>query len=227
MRPLSPSQRETLEEATTQYQASLTDEAAGYLESRGLGLSVQLSARLGVVDDAPFPGHHRVKGWLSIPYLDHQGLPLALRFRCLSSHDHADPYGKGDGTGRHGKYMSSFGDTPRIYNVGAIHRAAVTGDPIEIAEGEMDALLLESLGFHAVAIPGVQTWQKHTYVAFKGFNVIRVWADGDDAGAVLAERITRSLYNARAVKLTEGDVGETYLKGGAEALFELAGGKPM
>lgn len=225
LRPISPAQREMLEEATSEYENNVSQEVSDYLDARGLDFGVRLNARLGVVTQTPYPGHERFKGWLAIPYLDHRGRPLTIRFRCLKDHDHENPWGKvdenGKPKGRHGKYMSMYQDPARVYNVGAIHRAEESGKPIEIAEGEPDALLLESLGLHAIALPGVQTWLSHAPNMLAGINRIRVWADPDDAGAELTAKILHSMWNARSIRLTEGDVGETWKAGGAEALLGL------
>lgn len=209
LQPLSASQREMLEEATDAYQNSLTASARAYLAGRGLDLGVQLTARLGVVTD-PFPGHEKMRGWLAIPYLDKDGAPLTIRFRCLQDHDHREHF--------HGKYMSVLEDVPRVFNVGALFRA---GDAIEVTEGEFDALLLEALGLHAIAIPGAALWKPHHARLLAGFNQVRVWADPDDAGAQLVAKICQSVRQAKPVRLRVGDVGETYARYGAEGVLDL------
>lgn len=212
MQPLSGSQRELLEEATTAYQDSLSDEAYEYLEARGIDLSAAASARLGEVVD-PAPGHARFRGMLAIPYLDRDDQPLSLRFRCLEQHDHREHF--------HGKYNSVTGDAPRMYNVRAIHRA--TGDAIHVCEGEMDAIVLEMLGLDAVAIPGANAWQPYHKRMLAGFNTVWMWADRDanGAGDNLLGKITSALRTARPVRLPAGDVGETLLEYGPDALLEL------
>jgi len=210
LQPLSPSQREMLEEATATYQSSLSDEVEEYLGGRGLSPWDLRSARLGVVED-PFPGHERFRGWLAIPYLGRDDVPLTLRFRCLSGHDHRE-FG-------HGKYMSQTGDVPRVYNVRALHRP---GDVLEVAEGELDALLLESVGLNAIAIPGAALWKPHHARLLAGFNKVRVWADPDDAGAALSTKITQSVRQAKSIRLRLGDVTDTFKSVGADGLLELA-----
>lgn len=210
LQPLSPSQRELLEEATTSYQASLSGAAEEWLEGRGLGFMDRRSARLGVVTD-PFPGHEKFRGFLAIPYLGRDDQPLTIRFRCLQDHDHREHF--------HGKYMSVAEDIPRAYNVRALHRA---GDELEVTEGELDAILLESLGLNAIAIPGAQLWKPHHPRLLAGFNKVRVWADPDDAGAALTAKITHSVRQAKGVRLRDGDVTETYLAHGAAELLRLA-----
>lgn len=207
--PLSDSQRESLEEATTAYQAGLTRDAAVYLAGRGIDPATAARFRLGVVT-SPHAGHEKFRGFLAIPYLGHDGRVLSLRFRCMEQHEHRDHF--------HGKYMSVAGEPIRIYNVGAVHQAY---DAIAIAEGELDAVILNMVGIPAVGIPGAVNWRPHYRKVFAGFNKVWVFGDPDEAGGELVNKITRSLRQARPVKLTAGDVTDTYVAGGAEALLAL------
>lgn len=210
LRPLSDSQRETLEEATAAYESAVTAGAARFLLDRGISEAVAATFRLGVVGDDPHPGHDRYKGFLAIPYLDQHGRPLSIRFRCLQEHDHRD-FG-------HGKYMSMTDEPSRVYNIAAIHNA---DDTIHVTEGELDALILTMLGFPAIAIPGASGWQRHHRRMLAGFNRIWVWGDPDDAGSDFNNRVVRAMKNAKAVRLRDGDVNETYLAGGVDALHAL------
>lgn len=149
-------------------------------------------------------------GFLAIPYLDAEGRPLTLRFRCLQDHE-CRQFG-------HGKYMSIPEDPPRVYNVGAIHRA---GDEIHVCEGELDALTLNMIGLPAIAIPGAQGWRGHHRRMLAGFSRVWVWGDPDDAGAAFTQKVTRSLPRAKGVRLDGDDVNKTYIKGGAAALLSL------
>jgi len=54
-----------------------------------------------------------------------------------------------------------------------------------------------------------------------GFSRIYVWGDPDDAGAAFMQRVCKALRQAKAVNLRDGDVTETYLAGGADALLAL------
>lgn len=209
MRPLSASQRAMLEEATQAYEGALTAEVAQYLHARGLGREQAVSARLGVVAD-PFPGHGKYRGMLAIPYLDKDGKPLTIRFRCLQEHNHRDFF--------HGKYNTIKDDIPRMYGIDAIHQA---GDTIDITEGELDRAILRKLGLFAVAAPGANMWQGRHRRMLAGFSKVRVWGDPDEAGAEFSSKICRQLRTAQAMRLRVGDVTETYLAGGAEAVLSL------
>ncbi|MBB3099425.1 5S rRNA maturation endonuclease (ribonuclease M5) [Actinoplanes campanulatus] len=211
MRPLSVSQREALEEAVSSYQAQLTADAAGYLLARGISREAAVTHRLGVVGN-PLPGHNRYAGWLVIPYLDSEGQALQLRFRCMQDHDHR--------AGFHGKYATIKNDPVRMFNVGAIFQAE---SEIHVCEGELDAIILNMLGLHAVAIPGAELWRPHHRRMLAGFNRIWVWGDPDDAGADFTNKVTRSLRQAKGVRLSLGDVTDTYLQAGVDDLFALVG----
>lgn len=209
LRPLSDSQREALEEAAGAYQGTLTRDAARYLHGRKISEDAARTFRLGVVLD-PFPGHGKFYGFLSIPYIGHDGRVLTIRFRCLQEHDHRQ-YG-------HGKYMSIPEDPARIYNVRAVTQA---DEEIHVTEGEVDAITLNSVGLPAIAIPGAQGWSRHHKHVLEGFNRVWVWGDPDDAGAQFTQKVTRALPRAKGVRLPGGDVNEIYRNGGRDALLDL------
>lgn len=211
--PLSDSQRESLNEAVTAYEEALTATAARHLQARGVTRETAATFRLGSVREA-LPGHARYLGYLAIPYLDKQGEPVSLRFRCLEDHDHR-AYG-------HGKYMSITDEPARVFNVRAIHEAVLYPDGvIHVTEGEFDAITLNQIGLPAVAIPGASGFQPHHRRMLAGFNRVWVWGDPDDAGADFTNRVCRMMRAAKGVRLVGGDVSEMYVQGGAEALLEL------
>ena len=126
------------------------------------------------------------------------------------------------------KYMSLPNTPNRTYNIKAIHQAArgVGGDSsIHICEGEFDAMILGQIGLHAIAVPGAKSWRPHHTKMLAGFNEIYVWADPDEAGMELAEKITRSLRNAVVVRLTLGDVSETFVQVKQEGMMALLNGE--
>lgn len=209
--PLTDSQMEELEEAVSRYEAQLTVDAARYLRDRGLGREVVSTSRLGVVGDA-FPEHKRFTGMLAIPYLDRDGHPLTIRFRCLEEHDHRAYF--------HGKYNSMADDPPRMFNIRALWEAK---DEIHVTEGEFDALVLNKIGLPAVAIPGAHLFQWRHQKMLAGFSRIYVWGDPDEAGADFAKKLTKRMARAKSVRLQVGDVTDTYLAGGADALLALIG----
>jgi hypothetical protein len=214
LQPVSDSRVAELEAATAAYEEAVTREVADRLKARGIGLAEAVTFRVGVVAD-PFPGHERFRNFLSIPYLGANGMPLSLRFRCMEEHEHRS-FG-------HGKYMSLKEEPARVFNVGAIHRAK---DELHIAEGEFDAMILNKVGFPAIAIPGAQGWAPHHRRMVAGFSRVYVWGDPDEAGAEFVGKVTRAVRNAVGVRMTkaDGDVSELYAKGSAQALHDRKNG---
>lgn len=200
---------QTLEEAVSSYEAAMTVEAAAYLLGRGLTEETVLTARLGVVAD-PIPAHERYKGWLAIPYLI-QGQPVRVRFRCMANHDHKEF--------SHGKYGQPTGETILTYGVDDI---LAPGDTLHVTEGEFDRLILKQCGLPAIAFPGANTFKRHHGRMLAGFNKIYVWGDPDQAGADFITTIVNRLpRSGRGVQLRAGDVTDTYLLGGTEAIYGL------
>lgn len=214
LRPITASQIAMMEEATATYRASRSL-ADGWLAARGIASETADTFRLGVVTD-PFPGHERMRGYLAIPYLgygpDGEEQVLSIRFRCLDSVAHL---GLRCDELSHGKYQGMAGEHTRMFNVRAIKDA---DDEIHLTEGELDAVILSQAGFPAVAIPGATNWKRHHTRMLAGFNRIFVWGDPDEAGAKLVTEVLNRLRNAAPVRLTVGDVGETFLAGGYDAL---------
>jgi hypothetical protein len=209
MRPLSGSQREALEEATTSYEGAVSREVARYLLARGIDRDTAATFRLGSVAD-PFPGHERFRGWLAIPYLDKDGKPLSMRFRCIQDHAHRD-FG-------HGKYMSMSEEPSRVFNIRGIH---IADDTLHIAEGEFDTMILSKVFGAASGFPGAKSWRGHHRRMLAGFSRVHVWGDPDEAGAEFVQKVCRQVRSAKGVRLRDGDVTDTYTAGGADALLAL------
>lgn len=162
------------------------------------------------------PGHGKFTGYLTIPFLNPENKPLQLRFRCLDTSNSGHVCRELG----HGKYMSISGDPVRMFNVRALHEAT---DEIHVCEGELDALILTQLNLHAVAIPGANLYLPRHRRMLAGYSTVWCWGDPDDAGAELNQKIVRSLGKAKAVNLRAGDVTDTYLQGGIDAIFALIG----
>lgn len=197
----------TLDEALTNYEATLDkdERVVDWLRERGLTKVAVNTHRLGVVPENCLPEHRRFIGWLAIPYLGLDGRPVQVRFRCLQNHEHIG----------HGKYMTLDGDPARVYAVDSIKRADFD---IHVTEGELDKIVLDMLGYPAVAIPGASGFQSHHRRMLAGFGRVFVWGDPDEAGANFATRITRMMGQAVSVRLDVGDINETLLLQGEEAI---------
>jgi len=210
---LSVPQRESLENATAYYQASVL-EAKDYLLARGITGEIAMRARLGVVVE-PLLGHESMAGRLAIPYLTEAG-PVDIRFRCLEAHSCKDA--------GHGKYLTLPGHLPRMFNASALATDTTT---VAVCEGELDTLIVHHhLGLPAVGVPGAQVWsgQKHYPRMFRAFTRVLVFADGDDAGRDLGKQIARDLPQAVVLRLPDGaDVTDYYLSHGVDGLADLCG----
>lgn len=204
MPTLTQEQRNLLEAQTTQFQSNLYV-AAEYLEGRGITEDTAVSARLGVVDE-PIWNDPRTLHRLSIPYLTRSGV-VSLRLRCLAGHA-CDEVGCS-------KYLGGAGIPPRIFGVESLVSA---GESICITEGELDCLILRQLGYHAVGVPGAQTWKKHWNRLFEDFSRILVFCDGDSAGLKVEKAwMDRFPQTVEVVRMPEEeDVNTMYLKEGPE-----------
>lgn len=197
----------TLDEALTTYEACLDGDVAAvrWLMDRGITSQAALTHRLGVVGEDCLPEHRAFIGWLAIPYLGTDDRPVQIRFRCLRQHDHIG----------HGKYMTLEGDPARVYHVQSIINADFD---IHVTEGELDALILNHLGYPAVAIPGASGFQSHHRRMLAGFGRVFVWGDPDEAGAKFASKVTRMMGQAVSVRLSDGDINDTFLTHGEDAI---------
>lgn len=158
---------------------------------------------MGYVDD-PIPGHEQYRGMLAIPYL-RPGDCATIRFRCILDHEHVG----------HGKYNTTAGDHPWLYNT-----AALSGDIVGIAEGELDAISASRV-LPTVGVPGVSTWQPHWDRLFDGHKKIVVLADGDEPGHRFASELGQRLNNVVRYEFAAGeDVTDFVLRCGVEKLEE-------
>lgn len=207
---LSSSVRASLEEATATYEQFVI-EARMYLEQRGIDLGVADTYRLGVVG-VPVVGHEMNEGRLSIPYLSKAGV-VYLKFRCMEDHNCSD--------NGHSKYHNVTAPT-RIYNTLAFHKESSL---IAIAEGEIDAIILDAMcDIPAVAIPGVQNWKKFYERCFVDYERVFVFADGDDAGKDFGKHVSSLIDGTTVIHMPQGmDVNSVYLEEGADGLRKRAG----
>ena len=215
LQPVTDSSLAGLEEATARYEAERWA-IADVLAKRQISEGVASTFRLGFVAE-PAPGHERYQGRLAIPYLgiDKDGVERvrSMRFRCLKDH--------GCNASGCAKYLGEAGERIQMFNVRAIKKA---GDSIHVAEGELDAVVLAQCGLSAVGMPGASSWARRHGRMLAGFSKVYVWGDPDGPGQEFSGRVRAAIgARARVVHLREGDVNETFVKGGKAAIEQLIG----
>ena len=207
MPALSKEQRLYLERATLEYAKNL-DDAAEWLEGRGLDLEHARSKGLGVVRD-PLPGHEPAVGRLAIPYLTDAG-PVGIAFRCTESHNCKE-------ISYHSKYWKRKGTEVRMYGV---QSASWADDWIVVTEGELDALVWQQIGVPAIGIPGAEAWKPHWENVLEDFSRVYLAEDGDDAGKDLWIAMSENLTNVIRMRMPDGeDSNSMYLKAGRDYLL--------
>lgn len=205
---LSQSARQSLEEATLRYEASV-DLAGTYLAGRGISREVAGITRLGfVVPGEAMPGHEQYEGRLVIPFITPTGV-IDMRFRSIVDDDSP-------------KYMSRPGSSTHLYNVTAF---GVDSDVIAICEGEIDTITAHYLcGIPAVGLSGAQAWKDWYSRAFHDYRRVLVLADGDQPGRDLGKKIAQQIDVAVVVSMPDGhDVNSFHLAEGAESLRKRVG----
>lgn len=201
---LTKQQRDILESQTKRYETNLYV-AAEYLAGRGITEDTAVSARLGVVDEPIHGDTDSPYNRLSIPFITRSGV-ADIRFRCIRGHD----------CGEVGcpKYLGRPGSNLRIYGVEHLVSADST---IGVAEGELDALILHQLGYHAVGLPGAESWKRHWRRLFEDFQRIVVFGDGDSAGRRFIRKMMDEFpQSVEGMQLDDGeDVNSMFLKEGS------------
>lgn len=202
----SLSQKELLEKACANYQASVSS-AQVYLEGRGITAQAARSARLGVVVN-PEIGHEAYVGRLAIPYITKTGV-VDIRFRALTPDQ--EP-----------KYMGMPGVKTRLYNVLDVEKAK---DWIAVCEGEIDALTLSRcVGIPCVGVAGATSWKPHYTRLLDDFGRVYVYADGDSAGLQFYKDLVKEGLPVTLVQMPEGqDVNSMYVSAGGTYLRERMG----
>lgn len=131
-------------------------------------------------------GHDSLMNCITIPY-HVSGNAVQIRGRKLNG----EP-----------KYQTPSGNKARLFN----SDLALSSDATEVVvcEGEFDAMVLEQIGFHAVGVPGAQSWQENWNGYFREAKRIYVVFDADEAGIRGAEKVTASIGpRSRTVRMPE------------------------
>lgn len=146
-------------------------------ELRGSGLYKE--------NDLIFKTSHR----LIIPYLEN-GKIIYLRGRYFNSNSNTE-------TDRL-KYfglrsdVTNLNSIKRFYNSDIINRLQ-PGSKIFICEGELDCLMLQTIGFNSVAIPGVTSFPETELESLLDFDII-ICFDNDEPGKQATQKLTNLFY---------------------------------
>lgn len=198
---LSESQRRSLELAAQSYEAAV-DQAAEYLQARGIEAATARTYRLGYVAEGEYAGR------LAIPYITADGSVVDIRFRAVNPGDSP-------------KYLSRPGSKSHLFSVSAL---LADGDTIYITEGEIDAITLNQCGLNAVGVPGASNWQEHWKRLFDDYDHVIVVCDGDQAGRDFGKKVAEKIDGATAVHLPDGeDVNSLYVQHGEAVLRAKVG----
>ncbi len=101
-----------------------------------------------------------------------------------------------------GKYLTPSGQKSRLYNSDTLRNA----NEVIAAEGEFDALIAEQLGYHAVGVPGANTWQDGWDGLFADVKRLYLLFDPDEAGRRGADKIHQRMSpRARVVNIVIPD----------------------
>jgi hypothetical protein len=140
---------------------------------------------------------------VAIPYLDEDGVTVAVRYRLCA---HKDP-GQRDG-----RFCWRRGDKAQhLYGIDRLQAAREAGWVL-VVEGESDCWTGWHYGLPVVGVPGKATWKGHMAKALSGLEVY-VW---QEPGAEdFAERIACDLPEIRVIVAPAGlkDVSEAHLAG--------------
>lgn len=228
MRRLDADQLKWLEETSRDYEMTLMEDprVLTYLDGRGVSTASRDRFRLGLVADPP-PEHAKVRGRLAIPTLKRAGV-TGFKFRCLRPECVDQDKENHDG---HGKYLTY--EPQSMFNVAALD---TDQGYLAICEGEFDALILDGeCGIPAIALPGVNSWESHSYWRrlLKDFGRIWIFADNDgdkakNLGHEFAEFLVEKLPQSVIVDLPalpgeKSDVNTVFLSHGRQYLRELIG----
>jgi len=141
---------------------------------------------------------------LCFPYLTRNGV-VSLKFR--QAHDCNSEC-------EHQRFITPY--QTRLYNTLSMDKADEIGI-IAICEGEIDAITLDyHCGIPAVGVPGVKTWIKHPEwkLLFQGYRSVLMFADDDEDGRKLAERVKDDIRDSHTLTLGAKDANAAYLMAG-------------
>ncbi len=210
MKPLSAAMKKSLEAATEAAEKNL-HLAEEFLKGRAIDLATAERFRLGVVTEEIGGQSSGLVGRLAVPFLGPAG-PVYAQYRCIQ---HSDC-----GAVHCNKFLGWNPGPIRLFNLRALVEA---GSSVHVTEGPLDAIALESMGLHALGVPGGNNkLAPHYSRMFAGFNTVYVHGDGDATGRGFTETWTTELDQAIAVPYPNGeDANSVLVKEGPDGIRRL------
>lgn len=146
---------------------------------------------------------------LIIPYL-WEGQIVYLRGRYFDKDGRSNPEQGSKYIGLRNDAMNV--NSPKRFFNGEILATMLAGETVYITEGEFDCIVIEQMGFNAVAVPGAGNLPKDSKLkALHKLNVV-FCGDNDVAGEGLLQRLERALQKSISVKKFEQkDINEWYM----------------
>lgn len=195
-RELDPEvRRALLEEAADYYYVTLSEhtDAIKWLKARGLTIETITKYQIGYADGG-LKRHLRSRGF-STTQIMATGLvsddqesgkiqdffrdAITIPYRTSGNVTMIRGRAFGPVADDAAKYKTPYGYKSLLFNSDITWGA----DEIIVCEGEFDAILLNQMGFPAVAVPGAQTWQERWDGYVSEVKRLYVCFDPDDAGA--------------------------------------------
>lgn len=137
-------------------------------------------------------GRDFLNGYLTIPYMTN-GNVVQIRGRKFGE------------SSQGAKYKTPSGQKARLFNTDLVWDAP----EVVLTEGELDAVVLEQLGYAAVGVPGAVSWQDAWNDYFQKARKVFIVFDNDTAGEAGAEKVARSVGSrTRIVRMPENGPGE-------------------
>ncbi len=160
------------------------------------GLPTSFLTGLGVVEGLAGPANSRIKV-IDIPYLDSDGLRVAVRKRLALAGPDRFRWRKGDKSSLYGMWRLS---------------GLPAGQQLVLVEGESDCWALWHHGFTAVGVPGSSSWKNEYEDLLNGFELF-IWVEPDQGGQTLLKAVSATFPDIKVIAAPAGikDPSELHL----------------
>lgn len=133
---------------------------------------------------------------LRMPYLDHDGKEVCVRYRIAMDGD---------------KFRWAKGSKLSLYGLWLLDPTATD---VVLVEGESDAQTLHYHGIPVLGVPGAQNW-KPAWAEHVKDKTVFAWQEPDDAGAAFVAKIGKDIPDLRVIVAPEGykDISAAHIAG--------------